>query len=550
MYTLRPYQERAVGELYEWMNRHIQDHKNPIVNMCVGAGKSIVIAELCKRAISEFPQTRIVMCVASRELCQQNLEKLIALWPDAPAGVCSAALGKKDIESQIIFATIGSIAKHAIDLGRVDLIIVDECHNINTEQSGMYRNFIADCEKYNGGKILVVGFTGTPFRGNGVHLHDPNNNNRLFDSIATTVSMDELLESGHLSKLVVQDDTPTLVDTSSVKVQAGDYVISEISDLMNDDVVTDLATTDIIAKGANRKKWLTFCVTVEHAENVLASFIKKGINANMITAKTPKKERTAIINQYKKGDLRCLVNIATLTTGFDAPETDLIALLRPTKSPVLYVQIAGRGMRIAPGKENCLWLDYTSTTGELGAVNKIRGRKSTKSKGDLGAPQRECPECNNYMPISFKECIECGYQFPLNESPKHDASSSMAEILAGFKPPEKEWKDVSYVTYAKHVKRSTGSCSLRVDYHIGNIGSVISEYIALESESAFAIRQAHQWWLKRFTGQHDFDCIPDTVDQALININSLATPSKILVQKDGKYWKVINYEFSVIEEEA
>ena len=126
MFQLRPYQERAISELYAWMNRHIQDNKNPIVNMCVGAGKSVVIAELCKRAISEFPQTRIIMTVASRELCQQNLEKLLAIWPEAPAGVCSAALGKKDLESQIIFATIGSIAKQAIHLGRVELIIVDE----------------------------------------------------------------------------------------------------------------------------------------------------------------------------------------------------------------------------------------------------------------------------------------------------------------------------------------------------------------------------------------------------------------------------------------
>ena len=542
MFQLRPYQERAISELYAWMNRHIQDNKNPIVNMCVGAGKSVVIAELCKRAITEFPQTRIIMTVASRELCQQNLEKLLAIWPEAPAGVCSAALGKKDLESQIIFATIGSIAKQAIHLGRVDLIIVDECHNINTEQSGMYRKFISDCEKWNGGKILVIGFTGTPFRGNGVHLHDPGNEKRLFDSIATTVGMDELLKSGHLSPLVVQDDTPTLVDTSSVKVVGGDYVISDIDDLMNDEFVIDQATTDIIQKGATRKKWLVFCVTVEHAENVLASFIRKGINANMITAKTPKAERQAIINQFKKGDLQCLVNIATLTTGFDAPETDLIALLRPTKSPVLYVQIAGRGMRIADGKENCLWLDYTDTTVELGPVNKITGRKGFKSKPSE-SPTRKCPECHNYMPISFKECSECGHIFPIEEKPKHDTRSGTADVLAGIKPPVKEWFDVSDVSYAKHTKRETGTNSLRVSYHIGDIGPVISEWIPLESQSQFARKQANAWWLKRYIPAVDFNCIPETVDDAINASELLMAPKRILAQKEGKYWKVINYEF-------
>lgn len=554
MYQLRPYQERALSELYAWLERHKKDNQNPIINACVGAGKSLLIAELCKRAISEYEGTRIVMLVSSQELCKQNMEKIREHWADAPVGLCSASLGKKDVESQIVFATIGSIVNHAHEIGNVDLILVDECHLVNPSNQGMYRQFIADCEKYNRTKIMVIGFTGTPFRGDGINIHDRKNKDRLFDGIATNVTMRELLGSKHLSPLVVPDDDTdrTLVDTSDFKKVAGDYVVSHIESAMNNDGVTRLAVQDIVKLGAERKKWLVFCVSVAHAENVLKHIKQHGINAEMITAKTPKKLRNKIVDDFKYGDLRCLVNIATLTTGFDAPKTDLIALLRPTESPVLYVQIAGRGMRIANGKENCLWLDYTQTTSKLGHVDAIKGRDSLE-KLPFEEPLKLCPSCNNYIRALAKVCPECGFEFIFDEQESNISNrANMQQILSTqvVEPPP-QWLDVVSVKYSKHIKKSNGNVSLKVDYKcIGNIGITVSEWVSIGGQSAFASQIANKWWLSRFTGSFDYNCIPDTVEDALSKTEFLAIPKRVFVVSEKGYYKVKNYEFEDVAKQA
>lgn len=538
MLTLRPYQERALAELYDWLDRHPQG--NPIVNMCVAAGKSIVIAELCRRAIEQYPQTRIVMCVASRELCDQNLKELLNIWPEAPAGVCSASLGRRDLESQIIFATIGSIANHAKDLGRCDMLLVDECHNINPANKGQYRKFIAALQRYGNSHLCVIGFTGTPFRGNGVWLH--HGDDPLFHGIATNITMTELLESGHLTPLVIDRETPQLGDVSTVKVAAGDYVVSDLETIMADDQLIAQTVQDLIQRGQNRSKWLLFCVSVKHAQKTLNTLKHHGIDADMITGETPARERDQIITDFKQGSLRALVNVACLTTGFNAPATDLIALLRPTKSPVLYVQIAGRGMRLSPHKHDCLWLDYTPTTSELGAVNLIKGRKKTTNRQGAGggAPQKECDHCGNPAPISALECADCGFIFPVSQA--HSNRPIDALPLHGIQAPEIIWFKVKSIRYDKHFSRDAQKPpTLKVTYYCG-LESLV-EWKALQGEG-FAFRMAANWWAQRWQeGTHT----PTTIDEALELTDHLRAPTRIGAIRNGQYWEIRNYEFDPVE---
>ncbi len=125
MITLRPYQESALQDLWGWFERH--DDGDPVVEASVGAGKSVMIAELCRRAIEAYPETRILMVVHVKELIEQNLAKLLQIWPSAPVGVYSASVGSRQLGRAITYATIGSVAKRAHQLGRVDLMLVDEC---------------------------------------------------------------------------------------------------------------------------------------------------------------------------------------------------------------------------------------------------------------------------------------------------------------------------------------------------------------------------------------------------------------------------------------
>ena len=175
---------------------------------------------------------------------------------------------------------------------------------------------------------------------------------------ATRVSMDELLKQGYLAPLVVDRGTPETIDATNVKVVAGDYVVKQLEDVAIDPAIIEATVDDMFIRGSDRKKWLVFCVTIAHAEAVHEELdLIDGLRPQIVTSKTPMGRRADILERFKLPKdnpkaVNCLVNVACLTTGFDAPKTDLIALLRPTKSPVLYVQIAGRGMRIADGKQD------------------------------------------------------------------------------------------------------------------------------------------------------------------------------------------------------
>ena len=347
MMVLRPYQEAVLDSLWSWFHRH--DDGNPIVVAAVGAGKSLMIAALAKRANAEFPGTRILVLVHQKELLSQNVDKIRRIWPEANVGIFSAALGRKQLGCQITYATIGSIYKKAHELGRIDIVLADECHLINPKSEGMWRSFLTDLAKYNPG-ARTIGWTGTEFRGNGVYLTATPT--ALFSHIAAKVTMKELLDLGYLSPLT-PGATVTQVEADGVKTSGDDYVVHELAKITDTEELVEATASEICVLGADRKRWLVFAVTIQHAGHMRDALIKRGISAAMVSAETPQAERDALILQFRSGALRCLVNVAVLTTGFDVPEIDFIALLRATKSPVLYVQIAGRGMRLADGKTDC-----------------------------------------------------------------------------------------------------------------------------------------------------------------------------------------------------
>lgn len=541
MYKLRDYQARVKRELYDWFAKHPKGF--PIVDACVGAGKSIIIADLCQDMISQAPDTRIVMCVASRELCEQNMQKLLAIWPDAPAGICSAALGSKDTDSQIIFATIGTLARRVDELGTVDVMIIDECHNINTANTGMYRKMIETLQDTTSPNMAVIGFTGTPYRGNGVWLWQ--GKNPIFEGVASRVTMDELLKLGYLAPLVVEP-MQAKIDTTGVKITAGDYNNAELARVLEDEELVRSCIDDLYIRSHGRHKWLIFCHSIAQAEMVLAQVRTiGGIKAEMVIGDTPSDSREKILKAYKlphdhDDAVNVLVNVGVLTTGFDAPMTDLIALLRPTKSPVLYVQIAGRGMRIADGKTDCLWLDYTSTTYEQGPVNRVRGRNSgQQSTTANGEPCKHCPECGEKNPLYTSECLECGASFGYAKDIAQKAGH--AQVLADEAPI---WMRVSALAYTKHISRKSGNATLRVDYFTDYDAVPISEYVCIEHEG-YAYDKACQWWRA-----HNLGPVPACIDDALhlLHNSTLNRPAKIECKRDGKFWKVVGREFGEVNE--
>ena len=539
---LRPYQSKVLDDLWDWFHKH--DSGNPIVNAVVGAGKSVLIAALAQRAMTEYPGTRILVIVHQKELLQQNLEKLQSVWPAANVGIHSASVGKKDLHHDIIYATIGSIYKKAHLLGRVDLVLADECHLINSKESGIWRSFLSDLKRFNP-HVRTIGWTGTPFRGDGVWLTA--GDEPLFHGVSAKVTMRELLDLGYLAPLVPGGVKMTM-SAEGVSVVNGDYKISELAQRVDKSELVEAACDEIVTLAADRKRWLVFCVTVEHAHHVSDALTARGIVSEVVSAETPKADRQRIIEDFRAGRIRALCNVAVLTTGFDVPAVDCIALLRNTKSPVLYVQIAGRGMRVLGanitesamnGKSDCLWLDFTDTTSNLGPVDAIAGR-GPKRKMTSEKPVKLCEVCGSINSVSARQCIDCGAPFDIAESDPHGVMASNAAIMSGQKALTRY--TVDRVTYAKHEKQGKNP-SLRVEYWHG-LRVVAKEWIAIESDSQYGRGRAVNWWSMREPRPMQF--VPKTVDQAFEWIDSgfvLATPSAIIVNESGKYPEIISFEW-------
>jgi DNA repair protein RadD len=529
---LREYQSRALDELWTWFSKHTGG--NPIVEACVGAGKSLMIAALAQRADAEFPGTRILVLVHQKELLEQNVEKLLAIWPQADVGIYSAAAGRKDLGRQLTYATIGSIYKDAHKLGRIDIVLADECHLINPKEEGMWRGFLQDLAKYNP-NTRCIGWTGTPFRGNGVWLTA--GETPLFTNIATRVTMTELLSLNFLSPLVPAT-TVTKIDSHDVRTSGDDYVVSELAKVTDTEALVDATCDEIVELAKERKRWLVFAVTIEHAEHVRDALRRRGVTAEMVSSKTPKAERAALISSFRAGRIRCLVNVAVLTTGFDVPAVDFIALLRATKSPVLYVQIAGRGMRIVDGKADCLWADFTDTTVNMGPVDAVKGRlPSGNRKGE--APTKLCPECGSQNPAAAPVCVDCGFQFPEPERIKHGTKASAAAVLSSQRD-NFSVVPVTNVQYRLHQKEGSPP-SLRVEYYAGIIRQA-TDWCCI-GHVGFARKKAERWWIER----SKIDAIPSNAEEAIEWIeydqSILRTPKAIVVSRASKYPTIVSYHW-------
>lgn len=528
--NLRPYQQRAIDQLYQWWMAH--PGENGILSMPTGSGKSIVIAELTRMLFDTWPEDhpRTLVIVPSKELAEQNAEKLAALLPaHISLGYYSASVGQKRPDADVIVATIGSVAKNAHVLGNIKCVIIDECHLVNPDGAGMYRQLLTGLAQVC--QFVVTGLTATPFRGNGVWLTD--GTDPLFSGIAHSVTVQELLDAGHLSPLIRPVDAlATQIDTAGIAIAStGDYSTDELAERVSE--YLPAAAQETCRLAADRRKWIAFTPTVRNAEAFVCELSTRGITAGLVCGETPKREREALIAQFRRGDLRCLVTVLALATGFDVPDVDAVLWLRPTISPVLYVQGAGRGMRIAPGKTDCLWLDFTDTTERMGPVDMIRGRKRSK-RPKQAAPFAICDNCGAQVrPASALICPECGEQLREPEE-KQARAASNAAIMAGQREAKITRYDVTRVTYGRHQKEGSPD-SLRVEYFAG-MRQVAREWVCVE-HGGFAGAKAAAWWRAR--GGEPVK----TVSDALTQSNELRTPLVVLVNESGKWPEIIRAEW-------
>lgn len=536
--SLRSYQKEAIQAVMDYWQA---GGKNPLVNLATGTGKSVLIAFLIKQLLSCYPSMRFLMLTHVKELVAQNFSALLKVWPDAPAGIYSAGLNRHDVHHRITFASIQSVYKKAKALGARDLICIDEAHLVPKKGAGMYIRLLDDLYSLQP-DARVIGFTATPYRLDSGRLDE--GNERLFNKIVYTYDIARGIEDGYLSPLISKA-TAAEIDVSKVERRGGEFVPASLEGAA--DAITLDAVAEIINFGKDRKSWLVFCSGIKHAYHVRDMLRMNGISCETVTGSTPDGERDSIIRRFKNGEIKALTNANVLTTGFDVAQIDLVAMLRPTLSTSLYVQIVGRGTRLAQGKENCLVLDFAGNVRRHGPVDDISvlpkgaGNKAGGvNVDDMRA--KECPGCHELVALNTRLCKWCGYGWPYDEKPKHEArAEAQAGILSTEKVPAQMLPVVEWELH-KH-RKLNAPYSLRVTYWAGI--SSYREWIAFEY-GGYAGQKAQQWWVLH-GGRTPF---PKTVDEALVRACELTMPATICVKPRGKYLDIVGRSFAGHKEAA
>lgn len=498
---LREYQIDAIRAL--WDTFRTTPDARPLLVCPTGSGKSHICAEIIKQIKLARKDWRILVLTHRKEIVRQNAEKYQQLTKE-PVGVVSAGLGQKIIR-QVTFANIQSIYR---DTNQWNVVIVDEAHLISGKPESMYAQFLDKQD------AKVIGLTATPYRMDHGFLIGPGS---LFTDVAYEISIEHLIGQGHLSPLVSLPASAQEMDVSNVALRGFDYAQEALEELANKHV--EQHARDILARTASKQHVLVFCSGVSHAQQLAALLGGECVHGGLAAF-----ERDRMLDRFKSGQNKYLTNCDILTTGFDFPAIDCIALVRATRSVGLYVQMVGRGSRTASGKEHCLVLDYGGNIKRHGPIDQIRVEYKGKDARFSLPPLKSCDWCGCVVNIRIMKCPACGAAFP-EGSNKYTPVPDSAPILAnsGF--------DVSGTNCKVHYKVG-GIPSLRVDYHL-MIDEVISDFWCF-GHVGYAREKACQTWAK-FGGKLP---APKDAEEAFARFGELRSPSKITAKKDGKYWRV------------
>lgn len=540
MLVLRSYQRAAIDSLYEYWRDHPTG--SPLIVLPTGAGKSLVIGTGIVEFLEIDPQTRIVNVTHVKELIEQNFQEFMGISPWAPAGIYSASLGRREAHAQVMFAGIQTVYNKADRIGHVDVLKIDEAHLVPPDAAGMYRTFINALRAINP-SLIVVGYTATPFRLDSGRLDD--GDDRLFDAITYEISIRDLIEAGFLCPLISKA-TSTVLSTKGVKTSGGDFNAKALEAAVDKHPITAAAVDEMIHYGndpdAPRAGWLAFCAGVEHAHHVADELRRRGIPAEAIDGAMKKTDRARIIGLFKERKLRALTNANVLTTGFNAPHVDMLAMLRATKSASLYIQMVGRVARcigkdiaasIANGKADGLVLDFAGNVRRHGPVDAVDVKEPGKGGGE--APIKECPTCHSLILAAARECPDCGHIFERDVEKNIAASAGSAPIISKMAP---KFVPVQARTFRRHDK-PFGTPSVRVDYLCG--AATHKEWICPEHEGG-ARNRFEKWW-KTHGGAEPF---PSTVDETLTRAGSkeLREVEEIRIRPNGPYWEICGHKLA------
>ncbi|WP_285328196.1 DEAD/DEAH box helicase [Vibrio parahaemolyticus] len=573
MYTLRPYQADSVKAVIHYFRKHSTP---AVIVLPTGAGKSLVIAELARLA-----KGRVLVLAHVKELVEQNHAKYEGYG--LKGAIFSAGLGRKETDQQVVFASVQSVVRNLDSFkNQFSLLVIDECHRVPDDKNSSYQKMITHLRELNPG-IKVLGLTATPYRlGMGwiyqYHTRGQvrTEESRFFRDCIFELPIRYLLDENFLTPARMMDAPVLSYDFSQLKpANTGRYKEAEM-DMVIDKAkrATPQIVEQIIQYARERKGVMIFAATVRHAQEI-HGLLPEGETA-IVIGDTPTPERDAIIQAFKNREIKYLVNVSVLTTGFDAPHVDLIAILRPTESVSLYQQIVGRGLRLSEGKNECLVLDYAGNSYDL-YQPEVGDPKPDSTSEIITIP---CPACgfnnnfwgkldsNGFLLEHFgRRCQgyfededtgereHCGYRFRAKYCGECGADNDIAarichECDATLVDPDKKLKEALNLKDAlifectemdlSVFKSNDGKSQLKVTYsgepYQGEGHALVHEFWSLNT------KKQKQTFKDQFVRPHladkhrPFEEASPT--RVVANQHRFRLPQFVIARKSGRFWKL------------
>lgn len=341
-FTPRPYQLDAI----EALRKGWADGKNRVaVVLPTGSGKTVVFSHLAHQMLDSLGGRRALVIAHREELLEQAASKLLAVDPMLRVGIVKAQRDDHQ-DADVIVASVQTlaVAKRREAIKDIGLIIVDECHHAAART---YMEVLRHFGAWDG--VPTAGFTATMTRTDGGLAE-------VWEDVVFRLDILDMISDGFLCDVRGKSITVDTLDLNKVKTRGGDLVDGQLGKALEESGAIDAIAKAYLDHAADRAG-VVFTPTVATAQQAAAALTAVGIKAAPVWGDMGKEERRATLARYAAGDVQVLTNCMVLTEGFDAPHTSCIVVARPTKSPGLYVQMVGRGLRPAPGKRDALLLD-------------------------------------------------------------------------------------------------------------------------------------------------------------------------------------------------
>ena len=420
---IEPRQEQTEVVETVW-NGFKRGDDDQLIVLPTASGKTIIFTLLLEKCLKETKKAgrdfNAMVLVNKVKLVTQTREKLQYAIDEESIGLYCGTLGKYDEGSDVTVASIDTVKKTS---PFIKLLIIDEAHNAHNVKR--YDDFLADLREVNP-NLKVVRFTATPFTAGDGYIYGPGLANRF---ITYRKTMLEMIELGRILDPKFTGSKDASFDTSSLRQRRGEFIQKELEKLTKDEKKTEQQVADALSRLSGRKKVVWACTCIEHAE-LVQSEINKYEPATTIHSKLKKSEQMLNMDDFENGGVRHITSVTMVSEGYDFPGIDAVVCLRPTRSPVLYVQLVGRALRLFPGKTDALFLDYGEVVENLGHPNDPVVKDKKKKKAEKKAII--CPGCEHFIFLPASECKNCGYELYKEEQQERDKTKNLTAVASGI----------------------------------------------------------------------------------------------------------------------